>query len=450
MGNLSSKMLSHAKKRVRDDEPIKEVFEAKKPKIDSKQLQVLDINDDCLQIVFECLDLEDLFNVAEAHSHLVPAARMVFARRYRMKKVFLNLDLVRFIDDDCIEVRKDVAAAFFRYFGAVVSSLFINFEGQRERAIEQSLLDHCPGTLVKFELALCDTSNLDTIDEPFGKVEQLTITKSSLSKRLSRLYVWFPSLTTLKLINVTSEKPEYLVAHLPQLRNLVIYNEKMTIPLATISGMLRANPQLESLVLCCDYDADFLQSVSASLRRLIELELWAPDDRFLCFGDDKVRFESVETFALIAPHLRGEFVVNMPFEFTNLKELYFDGFNEFKGQLISFIKENHGVRQLNLVPCIDDWDDLTFADLMSVVNSLPDLVELEFCGDTFKMDDIIQLLMINKRLQKVRVAFIDMPHWPDFVDAIETEWTHGVYYNGDSTDVECYFFKLDRIEGGLN
>ena len=280
------------------------------------------------------------------------------------------------------------------------------------------------------------------------KVEQLTITKSLLGENLSRLYVWFPYLTTLKLVNVTTSKPQYLAAHFPHLKHLVIYNEKMTIPLASIAGMLRANPQLISLVLSCDYDVDFLQSASEYLPRLTELELWAPDDRFISFDDETVHFESVENFALVAPHLRGEFIVNMPFVFGNLKELTLDGFNEFKGQLINFIKANRGIQQLNLIPCIDDWDDLTFNDLMSIINALPDLVDLEFCGDTFKMNDIIQLLMANKQLQTVRVAFIDMPNWPDFLPAIQTEWTLIVFHTGRCfRDIDCHFFELDRIGG---
>lgn len=279
------------------------------------------------------------------------------------------------------------------------------------------------------------------------QLEQLTITKSVLGENLSRLYVWFPYLTTLKLVNVTTSKPQYLAAHLPHLTHLVIHNEKMTIPLASITGMLRANPQLKSLVLSCDYDAEFLQKASEYLRRLTQFELWAPDDRFISFGDETVHFESVEKFTLVAPHLRGEFLVNVPFVFGNLEELTLDGFNEFKGQLINFIKANPGIGQLNLMPCIEDWDDLTFTDLMSIINALPELVDLEFCGDTFKMNDIVQLLMNNKQLQTVRVAFIDMPLWPDFLAAIQSEWTLTVYHAGYFCGINCYFFELDRIGG---
>lgn len=276
---------------------------------------------------------------------------------------------------------------------------------------------------------------------------QLTITKSLLGENLSRLYVWFPYLTTLKLVNVKTSKPQYLAAHFPHLKHLVIYNEKMTIPLASIIGMFRSNPQLISLVLSCDYyDVDFLQLASNCLPNLIDLELWAPNDRFISFDDETVHFKSVEKFALVGPHLRGEFVVNMPFVFANLKELTFDGFNEFKGQLINFIKANQGIQQLHLIPFIDDWDDLTFNDLISIINALPNLVNLEFCGDTFKMSDIIRLLMTNEQLQTVRVAFVDMPIWSDFFPAIKTEWTSTVFQTGRCfRDINSYFFELDRI-----
>ena len=86
---------------------------------------------------------------------------------------------------------------------------------------------------------------------------------------------------------------------------------------------------------------------------------------------------------------------------------------------------------------------------MSVINALPNLVDLEFCGDTFKKDDIIQFLMTNKRLQTVRVAFIDMPHWPDFLPAIESKWILVVYCGSEITDIDRNIYKLDRIGSEL-
>lgn len=171
MGIFSSKPPPRPQKRVRFEEPIQEVVRQKKSKISSRsRLHLLQINNDCLIDVFDYLSLEDLLNVAEAHASLVPAARMVVVRRYRTKPFYLNLGTVRFIGDDCVEIRQHTAATFFRQFGAALSSLVINFEGHHEQAIEKSLLENCTNTLTKLELAMCNTSSLNAIDDSFRKV----------------------------------------------------------------------------------------------------------------------------------------------------------------------------------------------------------------------------------------------------------------------------------------
>lgn len=440
MGILLSKPLHETQKRPCDDQ-LKQVHQ-KKRKIVSNQLQLVDINNDCLQKIFNCLSLEDLFNVAESHPQFSTAVRMVYSHRYRNKKVCLNFDSINVSGVMGIEVRMDVAAIFFQHFGSTLSSLFINFHSNHDIEIEKSLQDHCANSLIDLELVSCDTSNFSAITEPFEKVEKLTITKSTLNQKLSQLNLWFPCVTCLELINVNSLQPEGLAANLQQLKSLVIHNEKMTISLATVGGLLRANPQIESLIFYSDYDADYLHLISKYLPHLRDLELWSPDDRFLDYDDEMIRFESVDKFTLVAPYPRGEFVVNMPFVFTHLRELMLDGFNEFKGQLLEFIKKNPSVTQLNLIPCLNDWDDLTCDDLTSTVNSLPNLIALTFSANTFTKNDIIRFLMQNKNLQMVCMIFIDLPIWPDFPAAIGTKWTFAMYYA--ATEIDCHFFKFNR------
>lgn len=129
----------------------------------------------------------------------------------------------------------------------------------------------------------------------------------------------------MELIQVELMHPKSLEAMFAQLKHLVIYNEEQTIPQATIVALLRFNPQLESLILQCKLDVDFLQNIATCTSLVETLTLWAPNDRFESFGDQKVSFESVKSFKLNSWFHWGEFLLDVPFVFNKLDELTLNG-----------------------------------------------------------------------------------------------------------------------------
>lgn len=416
----------------------------KKLKINHNRLHLTDINDDCLQSIFEYLTLEDLVHVAEANWRFIASARAVYARNYRERKIFLNIGIVRFHEKNCTEIRKDLAIPFFRHFGEKVVNLFVNFLNHTNTEIEQALLQHCTATINTLELIVCNMNTFRSINKPFENVRELTITKSSLGQHLSLLDIWFPNLIELHLINIKPFNPVSFEVKFHQLKHLAIYNEKMTIPLTAITQMVRLNPQIKWFCLHCNYDVNCLRSIATNLQHLEELELWSPDDRFASFGKQMMHFESVISFSLIAPiYRRREFVVNMPFAFQRLEQLILIGFNKFEGHLMSFIVQNKGIKRLYLMPTIDDWDDLTYDDLTMIIEALPNLCTLKFCADTFTIEELIDILSIHKKLKNVQFSFIEVPVCTDLFDRTEKEWHMSIYFD-DNKEAACV--KLNRKE----
>lgn len=151
----------------------------KKVKISIDPLELLNLNDDCLEAIMEHVDLSDLVNLAEAHDRFIPITCLVFSRRYRKKKLFLNIGHIRFGDSNAFEIQK-YCEKYFQYFGQLMSRLFINFLGDRADECENLFLKQCCTNLVDLELTFCTTSTLEMIIEPFEKVKKLSITKSAL------------------------------------------------------------------------------------------------------------------------------------------------------------------------------------------------------------------------------------------------------------------------------
>lgn len=445
MGNEQGKLVAKAEKRALDANS-NEIQAQKKPKIVENPLKLVDINDDCLQAIFEHLDLESLVNIAETDDHFTTAAKSVFSRRYRNKKYVMSTFLIG--KSDYIAIEKSFAALLFRHFGEFISDLLVDCLSQHDKTSEKSILLYCSSFLVNLDLVYTTTNCFKTIEKPFEKVEKLAIVRGMLNQKMSQLNVWFPNLTSLELFNVKFLEPQTVEVHLPALKQLMIHNDQMTLQQSTIVELLRLNPQVEVLRWRqLTYDASLVRSISECLPLLEELELWSPEDRFSSFGNQKICFETVKKFTLNTFYHRAEFVENMPFRFKALRELILDGFNQFQDDLLNFVIENHDLTKLCLTPFIGDFDDLTLEDLHKIVDSLPKLVDLEFCGDLFSKHELIPFLTDSKMLQKVRLLFIDLPLCPHFRAELKTDWNIATY----CVDVECmeehavhFAFELER------
>lgn len=427
----------------------------KKPKIVIDPLQLVDVNDDCLEAIFKHLALADLFNVCESHERFVVAAQTLYSRRYRSKSITVDVTTTGISAEDGfddIEIGMDISEAFLRYFGHMISSLWFNSKNQLALNIEMSLFKHCTESLASLDLYSCNVKNFETINEPLKKVENLAISNSFLGKNLSMLNIWFPSITSLRLDQSGMAEPKALEVNFADLKHLEIYNNGRDLTEATIGKLLRFNQQLESLVLCCEINADFLRFIAEHTPQVEELELWVPSDRFNSFGDQKITFESVKEFKLNCWHHYGLWLAHVPFKFTELQKLWLHGFNEFNNQMLEFIKQNKGISNLYLVPYIDneddfgywdDWEHLTFDDLQSIVETLSKLVELEFCAETFTDDELARLLLENMGLKKVRIWFIErLECFCHIRKAVEAQWVITIPSNGT-----CFakMIQLERV-----
>lgn len=454
MGNVPTKSdetesaicsTSTVAKRLRDvDNDAAKI--QKKQKIEEKLLRLMDMNYDCLEAIFMNLNLVDLVNVAEAHQSFIPAAALVFSRRFSNRLVYVNYNTTC-TTSTVPEISKANIAAFFHHFGKLVTILFYNAKSQQDLKVEKLLLEHCVDSLVELELAFCPKDAFDTIEKPFENVVKLFITKSCLGRKISSLNKWFPSLTKLVLDDVKLLQPMSLGINISKLTHLSIYYNQVAIPMATFTELFRMNPQLKSLTYRCDYGEEFLRSVSQHLQQLINLEIWSPDDRFHSFNDEKFLFPNVETFTLNSVFYWGDFVDKMPFALPSLQELHFDGFNEFDGTLINFIIQQKGIKKLSLMTCIEEWDDFAYDHLQSIINKLPNLIELEFCADTFTIDELTEFLMKNKSLETLRLFFIEIPTCPEFRKAIDIKWIqseHTVHWLCVDKSTQFYYLHLQR------
>lgn len=415
----------------------------KKSKIDIVPLHLAAINEDCLEAIFQRLELKDMIAMADIHIRFIPAVRLAYFRRYGKKELIIhsrNDPIV--IENDCIKIPKNICIKFIEYFGPKITNLTMHGIWFAV-AIEKMLLKYCADSVVNLKLI---SSAWYNINKPFKNVKHFELKDSVLSGKLSQLNALFPNLTVMVLKTAIMKQPKALVVHFRQLKEFSVYDSK--IPLTTIAKMFQCNPQLKSFVMHQEYSANFLRSVSEYLPQLEMLWLKAPDDRFESYDDRTIRFDNVTKFALFTPNQTAEFVVNMPLAFKKLEVLHLAGATKFVGQILTFIKENTGVRELLLWTNIEDG--LMHDGLVAVIKSLKSLNRLTITGDTFSPAKRIELLHECHRssVTQMRIRFIKSANGQAFrkatKNAIKYKWTmHKVRTPSDP--VWKYTLKFDKL-----
>ncbi|XP_031638036.1 uncharacterized protein LOC116350389 [Contarinia nasturtii] len=390
-------------------------------------LELMEVNDDCLESIFQNLHWKDMFNMAVSDERFLTSLRFAFFRQYRKKRVTLRAGALRTVDNTGATSKITIdASAFFEYFGSNTLKLAIKHLDSNQVKVEESLLKNCTSSVVDLQLFECKLC-FEQIKKPFHKVDSLVLKSTTIGENLSRLGIWFPKLVTLKLENVKTSHPESLEKRWPALKHLVICDNKGKIPLSTIETMLHVNPQLKSLHLYRDYNADFLQSIN--LPQLEELYLKVPNDRFMSLGDgQKILFENVKKFALLAWHEEDEFALNFPFNFTKLETLYVGGSTKYNYDVFNFIKQNIQLKELMLLN--QTIDTYGFHDgVMSIIKTLKDLMALTVSEDSFLWNELLELLSEchQSNIKQFSIKFghhLECRAFCHYVrDEIEKEWT---------------------------
>lgn len=400
----------------------------KKRKLDADLLKLVDINNDCLESIFELLDIGDLINVAEADDRFIQAAQSVFSRCHRKKSVTSYNDSMSHIYNDYINVEIDSIAACLCHFGHLISSLSIDFNFEHRTDIERAIQKYCKEPLTTLNLKFCHERQFETLNKPFVNVQNLRIDYSAINSDLSQLSRWFPNLASLELYYVQLPRSEFVEVHFSHLERLTIYS---SLPLyETLSKMIHLNPQLKSLALYCYYSQQLMESISTQLVELQELALWTPMDGFRRFDGQSFQFTSVTKFTLYGYRPTSP-IHCVPFEFSQLQELNLIDFNVYHPHILKFVDDHSSANILRLVSSIHWTDDLTYGDLERIIRQMPNLIEIEFSAIFFNELQLLQLLSEAESLKNAHLLFEEPPEWWNSKwDAVDAKWNNVLENHG--------------------
>lgn len=193
------------------------------PAIALSPINITDLSDECLEQIFERLNLQDLVNLATSNKWLSRSAASLF-RHWHGHKI-INLEMSA--DEYCTEIGNMLminglrqCLRTLRCFGPYISNIGLRcFENTSEQInfVTQYLNQYCAETLKNMTFIKMPFLLSTIMQKPFQNVQQIYINESQLVGQLSHFNDWFPNLRRLELVNNTFE-PKCANVHLPHLQ----------------------------------------------------------------------------------------------------------------------------------------------------------------------------------------------------------------------------------------
>lgn len=220
---------------------------------------------DCLERIFDYLNITDLLNIAQTCKRLQIAAAAKFGddfskkanfvtRLYHSKSRFIRYEPGISINGTSIAVvGLRHVLPFMRCFGSKLSHLWVYYlkandaDSQNDR-INQYISQYCSDTLDNITLIDKPFVSIESFSKPFKNVKKVSISSCDLGNQLRYFLNWFPNLRHLDITSVTIGETDVTV-NIPYLETLSIWIGEQSITYEQAEKLLHANQQLKKLAI---------------------------------------------------------------------------------------------------------------------------------------------------------------------------------------------------------
>lgn len=225
---------------------------------------------DCLERIFDFLDLESLLNLAQTCKRLQIAAAAKISDEYGRKCIIISpitwFAKIEFTADGRLLVLGlKPCLSFLRCFGPKLSHLHVIIQSEN-RYIDQYISQYCADTVTRIRFRNFHPRRF-LFTKPFKKVEKLHLVRTlSLGNELQNMVKWFPNLRHLKIDTVYNYSSSFGV-FFPQLERVTMFieanymyetsvyqettvrNGRSRLTIDNAKDLLCANPQLSDVAI---------------------------------------------------------------------------------------------------------------------------------------------------------------------------------------------------------
>lgn len=232
-----------------DDGPV-----VKRQKLDETK-KITNICYDCLEHIFDFLDVESLLSLAHTCKRLQIGAAYYFGDEFGDRLIILdNHDGVapgllvdsRFI----VSTRLKLCLALLRCFGKKISYLFVKTNDHIDQLI-QYIVQYCGDALADVTFHQClPVMPIENCQQPFKNVEKISVANGILNGQLAGLAHYFPNLKFFNCDSIAFDA-NFVGLCFPQMKFLTIKIDREVaqdnVTAKGLKHLVSANPQLESV-----------------------------------------------------------------------------------------------------------------------------------------------------------------------------------------------------------
>lgn len=397
-------------------------------------MKILDVNNDCIEHVFNYLGLLDLINVAEASKHLRQVAIMFFAHKYQRKIVKINAYKFRSNQFPSVEITNDTifihkpkpAFKVLRLFGGIIrnTTMFGESSKQLDREILIYINEYCSEALESFATNCGPDFTYAVAKKPYINVEEVSIKFGRIGFVLSQFNDTFPEMRRLELIYTEFFDHQRFATKFNQLEHLKIdFNatETTAFTRTDVKKLIRLNPQLQSLSISGDFNVKFWEYIKEQLKQLKVLELSYGQDELHPHTSDPIRFECVEILTLHMGFSDRWWSPERIFSFKQLKECTIT--SHLTNSWINFVIANPTIEKLNIGYIHSNvLTILAEPEMVKLATELPKLTELCMTRSSCSVEAAIRFLNESQSVRKFSMILNGEEIMNDLFSKVPLQW----------------------------
>lgn len=164
-------------------------------RLDIQQSLIIDLNDDCLEVILMNLNLKQLFDIICVHSRFLTACRRVFLKKFRHKEIVIS----------AYQTKHPDYANILYLMGDVISTVRVTYDqcenGQdfgnfNNNKIHEAIISYCSETLT--EITFNHIHPTMATNKPFSNLNNLNFNQGCVGHTMTEFNKWFPKLNSLQ------------------------------------------------------------------------------------------------------------------------------------------------------------------------------------------------------------------------------------------------------------
>lgn len=351
--------------------------------------KIVNLNDDCLEYIFNYLNLNDLIIVSEINKRFKLAASRSFWNKYKNNWTH--------------EMNEVDHEKLLRNFGHFMTNFKIRGLYSETSGIEIHQI----------------TEYSKKISNPFGKIKKIEF--SGLFETTSEIEKHIDCVQSLNFVYASTQNPQIIERNFPSMETLTIKNYMFSLvqpPNIFTNNNIRValleNPQLLNLSLShdpfdigIDVSADMLRFISRTCPLLQNLDIEFGSDKYYLFEKTKPAAVFKELMECTLSIFSDKMLMNFPVSFHRLQSLKLEIKTAVSGEIFRFITRNDSLRDLQITFSASIENYLVDNSDIIALMTLPDI---EYIFIQFPVEisgnNIIQLLSRCKTLLKLDLKFV--------------------------------------------